>query len=278
VFQKSFDGSPSLYLISTPIGNMEDITLRAIKVLNSVDVIFCEDTRVSKKMLDYYNINKKLISANDNNENLIKQRIDKYLNNNRNVALISDAGTPLINDPGYKIISYILEKNINVISIPGVTAFTPALTSSGLSPYPFLFFGFLSNKSEKRNKQLIDLKNDKNTLIFYEAPHRVIDTLKQMLNIFGDRKISISREITKIHEEVFRGKISDYLFSEKTIKGEIVIVVEGKTIEEELSEQYIVEKIDEYIKDGFSSNNAIKKVADENNISKNKIYNMYHKR
>lgn len=278
MFQKSFDGSPTLYLVSTPIGNMEDITFRAINILNSVDVIFCEDTRVSKKMLSYYNINKKLISANDNNEDLIKQKIDKYLMDNKNVALISDAGTPLINDPGYKVISYILKKNVNVVSIPGATAFIPALTSSGLNPYPFLFFGFLSSKGEKRKKQFIDLSEEKNTLVFYEAPHRIVECLNQMLTIFGDRDISISREITKIHEEIFRGKISEYLSSDKIVKGEMVIIVDGKKSDKIILEEDIIKKIDQYIKEGFSSNTAIKKVAEENNISKNKIYNMYHKR
>jgi len=266
-----------LYLVSTPIGNLEDITLRALDILNKVDVIFCEDTRVSRKLLNHYEINKKLISANDSNENFIKEKMLYYLQNNNNVALISDAGTPLINDPGFKMVKYIIEKGFNVISIPGATAFLPSLIISGINPYPFLFFGFLNNKSEKRKKQLEKLKKETYTIIFYEAPHRLEKTLYDIEKVMGNRMVCISREITKIHEEVFRGNIKEYLNKEKIIKGEYVIIIEGNYIKE-FSNEELYEQIEFYIKKGYSQKEAIKKVANNYNVSKNKIYDAYHKR
>jgi 16S rRNA (cytidine1402-2'-O)-methyltransferase len=267
-----------LYLVSTPIGNLKDMSLRALDILNEVDIIFCEDTRVSKKLLSHYKINKKLISANDNNEDSIKEELLSFLQNNKNVALISDAGTPLISDPGFKIVKYIIEKGFKVVPIPGATAFIPALIISGINPYPFLFFGFLNNKSEKRKKQLEKLKRANYTIIFYEAPHRLVKTLNDIKEIMGDRIVCISREITKLHEEVFRGKVSDYLKNqEKIIKGEYVIIVEGNN-DQEINDEEICKEIEFYIKEGYSQKEAIKEVANHHNVSKNKVYNLYHKR
>jgi len=275
MFQKSFDGTPSLYLVATPIGNLDDITIRAINILKEVSCVFAEDTRVSKKLFDHFEIKTKLYSAYDQIEDKSSSFILSFLNEGKSVALISDAGTPLINDPGYKIVKKIVNSGFNVISIPGATAFIPALIASGLVTYPFYFFGFLNSKAEKRKKELLNLKNKKDTLIFYETPHRIEESLKDMFDVFGDRKISISREVTKKFEEIFRGNISDYLFSEKIIKGEYVIVVSGSEEEEIIN---YIKLIQDYIDEGLSKKAAIIRVAKEYNISKNDLYNDFHQK
>ena len=225
--QKSYNNEPTLYLIPTPIGNMDDITLRAIKVLKEVEVIFCEDTRVTGILLKHLNIKKKLISNYKYNEEKNNKKLLQYLNDGYSVGLVSDRGTPIISDPGYELSRFAIKNNFNVVSLPGATAFVPALTSSGISPMPFLFYGFLNNKENKRKKELINLKNEPSTLIFYEAPHRIEKTLGNILEVMGDRNISISREISKKFEEIYRGKVSEIIEQIIDIKGEIVIILEG---------------------------------------------------
>ena len=206
--QKSYDNTPTLYLIPTPIGNMEDITIRAINTLKMVDVVFCEDTRVTGQLLKYLEISKKLISSHQFNESNNKQKLIEYLSNGSNVGLVSDRGTPIISDPGYELAKCAMEEGYNVVSLPGATALIPALTSSGISPMPFYYYGFLNSKDSARRKELEILKNIEATLIIYEAPHRINKTLKDLGNILGNnRKISISREITKKYEEIYRGTI-----------------------------------------------------------------------
>ena len=199
--QKSYDNTPTLYLIPTPIGNMEDITIRALNTLKMVDVVFCEDTRVTGQLLKYYDISKKLISSHQYNEANNKQKLLEYLGNNLNVGLVSDRGTPIISDPGYELAKFAIEEGYNVVSLPGATALIPALTSSGIRPMPFYYYGFLNSKDSARRKELEFLKNIDATLILYEAPHRINKTLKDLGNILGNnRKMSISREITKKYE------------------------------------------------------------------------------
>ena len=274
--QKSYDGTPSLYLIPTPIGNMEDITLRSINTLKMVDIILCEDTRVTKELLNKLDINKKLIHSDDHNEDGLKEKVLSFLREGLNIGLVTDRGTPIISDPGYKIVEYISKNGYNVISIPGPTAFVPALTASGLNPQPFLFYGFLNSKDSKREKELETLKKLPYTIIFYEAPHRIKSMLETLLKVFGDRKIALNREISKKYEEIIRDNISNIIEIVDTLKGEMVIVVEGNTEEEDFSSMSIMEHIKLYLEDGMSEKDAIKKVAKERDIPKSIVYKEYH--
>lgn len=274
--QKSYDGSASLYLIPTPVGNMEDITLRAINILKMVDIILCEDTRVTADLLKKLEIKKKLIHCDDHNEDNIKSKVLDYLKEGLNIGLVTDRGTPIISDPGYKIVEYISNNNYNVISLPGATAFVPALTSSAINPSSFLFYGFLNSKEGKRLKELESLKNLKFTIIFYEAPHRINDMLISLLEVFGDRKICLCREISKKYEEIIRGKISEIIEFSDTLKGEMVVVVEGNIIDEDYSAISILEHINIYLEEGISEKDAIKKVALERKMVKSIVYKEYH--
>ena len=274
--QNSYDGKSTLYLISTPIGNLDDITYRSVKILEEAHVIFSEDTRVTLNLLNFLGINKKLIALHEHNEDTAKEKVLEYLKEGKDVALVTDRGTPIISDPGFKTTQYVIENGYNVVALPGATAFVPALITSGIAPQPFLFYGFLNSNDSKRKKELEELSDNKFTMIFYEAPHRIMKTLNLMLEVFGDRNISISREITKKFESIYRGKISDVI---KLIpeKGEFVIVVEGNSnndIDESLS---AVDAVNLYIKAGLSVMDAIKKVAKERNVPKNEIYNLYHR-
>lgn len=275
--QKSYDNKPTLYLIATPIGNMEDITYRAINVLKSVSVIFSEDTRVTNQLLSYYNIKNKLISSHQYNEKDNIDKLLKYLKDGQDVGLVTDRGTPIISDPGYYLAKAAINNNYNVVSIPGATAFVSALITSNIDAQPFTFFGFLNSKSSKRRKELEELKNNKYTLIFYESPHRLIDTLNDMLKILGNRNISISREITKKFEEIYRGAISDVINELDVLKGEFVIVVEGNKDVNDFSNLSILAHVNLYIENGLDSKEAIKKVAHERKLNKNEVYSEYHK-
>lgn len=275
--QKSYDNKPTLYLIATPIGNMEDITYRAINVLKNVSVIFSEDTRVTNQLLSYYNIKNKLISSHQYNEKDNIDKLLKYLNDGQDVGLVTDRGTPIISDPGYYLAKAAINNNYNVVSIPGATAFVSALITSNIDAQPFTFFGFLNSKSSKRRKELEGLKNNKYTLIFYESPHRLIDTLNDMLKILGNRNISISREITKKFEEIYRGTISDVINELDVLKGEFVIVVEGNKDVNDFSNLSILDHVNLYIENGLDSKEAIKKVAHERKLNKNEVYREYHK-
>lgn len=275
--QSSYDGSASLYLVPTPIGNLDDMTNRAIKVLNEVEVIFSEDTRVTSILLNHYSIKKKLISLHEHNEDVLKEKVLEYLKCGSSVALVTDRGTPIISDPGYKTVKYVIDNNFNVISLPGATAFVPALTMSGICPQPFLFYGFLNSKDSKRKEELEKIKDNKYTMIFYEAPHRIAKTLNMMKDVFGNRNICLSREISKKYETIYRGKISEVLDILLEKQGEFVIVIEGAK-EEELSENLsIVELVDIYVKSGCDLMEAMKKVAKIKGISKSLVYHEYHK-
>ena len=275
--QKSYDNSPTLYLIPTPIGNMEDITIRAVNTLKMVDVVFCEDTRVTGQLLKYLDISKKLISSHNYNESGNKEKLLEYLSNGSNVGLVSDRGTPIISDPGYELAKIAIEEGYNVVSLPGATALIPALTSSGISPMPFYYYGFLSSKESARRKELEFLKNIDATLILYEAPHRINKTLKDLGNILGNnRKISISREITKKYEEIYRGTIGELVEQNNEYKGELVVVVEGNKETTEYKSLTVEEHVNLYIEDGKSSMDAIKIVAKERGMKKSEVYDIYH--
>jgi 16S rRNA (cytidine1402-2'-O)-methyltransferase len=274
MWQKSYYNRPSVYVVPTPIGNLGDMTFRAIEILKNVEVIFSEDTRITLQLLNHFEIKKKLIHMDDHNEETIKEKVLEYLRNNKSVAIVTDRGTPIISDPGYKTVKYLREKGYNVIALPGATAFVPALVASGISAEHFIFYGFLSSKEKKMYDELEMLKDSEYTLVFYEAPHRILRTLEAMLKVFGDRNISISREISKLHEMVYVGKISKALET-IDVKGEFVIVVEANS-DKIIDDTPIVECVDRYIKSGLSSMDAIKRVAKERKIPKGEVYKEYH--
>ena len=278
MIQRSYNDTPSLYLIPTPIGNLEDITLRSLNILKVVDVILCEDTRNTSFLLNHYNIKKRLISCHEYNENNIIEKVVSMLKNGMNIGLVTDQGTPIISDPGYIISRGVIDAGFNVISLPGTTAFVPALTISGIEPSPFMFYGFLNAKSGKQIEELKSLKDYKYTIIFYEAVHRIKKTLENMLKVFGDRNVAICREISKIHEEVCRDKISNVIDLVDSMKGEIVIVVEGNKDIIDYSNLDVIEHVKMYVDDGMSDKDAIKKVAKERCVVKSVIYKEYHNR
>ena len=274
--QSSYDGRGSLYLIPTPIGNLDDITIRALNTLKMVDIILCEDTRETGKLLKKYDIKKRLVSCHEFNEEKVKSVVVDDLKNGLNIGLVTDQGTPIISDPGYVVVKEVIANNLNVISLPGATAFVPALTSSGIYPSQFLFYGFLNAKDSKQKTELQSLKNLKCTMIFYEAPHRLKNTLTNMLNVLGDRNISISREISKIHEEILRDKISNLIDVANSLKGEFVLVVDGNHDVVDYSEMSIIEHVKLYVEDGMDEKEAIKLVAKERQIAKSIVYKEYH--
>lgn len=274
--QKSYDNSPTLYIVPTPIGNMEDITIRAINVLKTVDVIFAEDTRTTNQLLKYFDIKNKLISSHLYNEEKNETKEIEYLNQGKNIAVVSDRGTPVISDPGFILVNNAIKHNYNVVCLPGPTALIPALVMSGLSGGPFVFYGFLNSKETKRKKELESLKTITYPIAFYEAPHRLLKTLNNIKEIFGNRKLAIVREISKKYEEVIRDDIENILKTVENIKGEIVIIVEGNTKQKTFENITIKKHVNLYIEDGLEPKEAIKKVAKERNISKSEVYNEYH--
>ena len=278
MWQKNYDGSPVLYLVPTPIGNMEDMTFRAINILKSVSVIFSEDTRVTKNLLNYFDINNKLIALHDHNEDSVKDKVLEFLNEGKSVAIVTDRGTPIISDPGYKTVKYVSDVGFRVVGLPGACAFVPALIMSGLAPQPFTFYGFLDSKVEKKRKELEKLKFIENVIIFYEAPHRIKKTMEMILEVFGDRNVSLSREISKKYESVYRGNISSLLPTLDDIKGEFVVIVEGFNNEiAEIEDLTIVEQVKFYIENGMKTMDAIKVVAKERGMKKNDVYVEYHR-
>lgn len=219
-----------LYLVPTPIGNLKDITLRALETLKDVDIIAAEDTRQTLKLLNHFEIKKPLISYHKFNEQIKSDKIIDLLIEGNNVALVSDAGTPGISDPGSVIVGRCIEKKINFEVLPGATAITTALVYSGLDTTKFLFRGFLPRENKERKIVTNQLLQSQETIIFYEAPHRLIDTLEFLLDTFGDRKIAVCRELTKIYQEIYRGTLKEaaQYFLENKPRGEFVLVLEGK--------------------------------------------------
>ena len=278
MIQKSYNDTPSLYLIPTPIGNLDDITVRSLNTLKTVDVILCEDTRDTGLLLSHYDIKKKLVSCHEYNEDKIIDNVVSMLKDGLNIGLVTDQGTPIISDPGYIVSRGVIEAGYNVISLPGATAFVPALTSSGIEPSPFLFYGFLNSKSSKQKTELKSLKDLKYTIIFYESVHRMKETLSNMLEILGDRKIAVCRELSKIHEEIVRDNISNIIPLVDTMKGEFVIVVEGNKELVDFSNLTVEEHVKMYVEDGMKEMDAIKQVAKERGVAKSIIYSEYHKK
>lgn len=279
--QKSFGNEkPTLYLVATPIGNLSEMTYRAVDILKTVDFIAAEDTRNTIKLLNHFEISTKLISHHEHNISSSIPKIIALLEEGHNIALVSDAGYPAISDPGYELVKEVINQEYNVVPISGANACLNALVVSGITPQPFMFYGFLDHQDKKKKKELEALKNYKETIVFYEAPHRIKKTLSLMLNILGDRQIALCREITKKHEEINRGLISEILLVVDEMKGEMVIVVEGASeIKEEITfDQTIQEHVNEYIEKGMSTKDAIKEVAKQRDISKNIVYQEYHQK
>lgn len=279
--QKSFENElPTLYLVATPIGNLDEMTPRAIDILKMVDVIAAEDTRNTIKLLSHFEIKTRMISHHQYNEQESAKGLLKLLQDGLSVALVSDAGYPLISDPGKQLVKLITEAGFNVVPISGSSPLLCALIASGMPVKPFTFVGFLTGSEKEIKYTLEGVKAIRHTLVFYEAPHRINKTLNKMLTILGDRKICLAREITKKHEEFIRGKISDVLSIEEDLKGEMVIVVEGDLSENkpDVTLFEIKEMIEKCIAEGMSASLAIKTVSQLTGIAKNEIYRNYHQR
>jgi 16S rRNA (cytidine1402-2'-O)-methyltransferase len=264
----------ALYIVSTPIGNLEDITLRALRILKDVDVIAAEDTRHSLKLLNHYNIKKPLISYWGEKEKVKAEETLQRLKDGRSVALISDAGTPGISDPGAVLIKRALEEGIRVIPIPGPSAVITALSLSGLPTVEFTFCGFLPPKESQRKKALQRLSTEQRTLVLYEAPHRILETLDDILEIMGQRHIVVIKELTKLYEEVLRGPVPEVLkrLAQTTIAGEYVIVLEGRPEKKELNMDDALEEIRELMRKGFGRKEAVKRIAEAYSLSKKELY------
>lgn len=274
--QQTFvNNKPTLYLVATPIGNMSEFTPRAIEVLKSVEIIACEDTRTSKVLMNKFDINTPLVSYHKFNEKESVENLLSYLNDGKDIALVSDAGYPLISDPGSVLVNEAIRAGFNVSPISGASAFLNALVASGFSLSRFTFIGFLESKGSARRKQLQELKSNKETLIFYESPHRIVECLEDMHNIFGDRNIVLAREITKKFEEFIRGTITEILGDVDNLKGEMVVIVEGnKEIEDVVSEEQLMKEIKELSDCGKTNKEIVALIVDKYNLKKNHVYNL----
>ena len=270
-----------LYLVATPIGNLEDITLRALRILKEVDLIAAEDTRHTLGLLNHFEISKPLISYYKQNEKNKSEILIKKLLEGQNIAIVSDAGTPGISDPGEEIVKVAIENGIEIIPIPGACAFVNALIASGLSSREFAFIGFLSAIKKDKKEKLEEIKYETKTLILYEAPHKLKGTLESILEVLGNRRIVLARELTKIHEEFIRDNVSNILDRIDEVKGEFVILIEGnseskKDIElADLNNKSLEEHYEFYSAQGFEKKEIIKKIAKDRNLSKNEIYQYF---
>ena len=273
--------SGTLYLVATPIGNLEDITYRAIKVLNEVDLICAEDTRQTLKLLNHYEIKKPLISYHRHNEEVKVDGLIEKLKDGQNIAVVSDAGTPAISDPGEVIVREAIKENITIVPIPGACAFVNALIASGLDTKEFAFYGFLSINKKIRKEKLQEIENENRTIILYEAPHKIKATLEDLSKILSNRQVVIARELTKIHEEFIRGTIDEIIDKYQEPKGEHIILIEGSNINpveekmKEINEMTIEEHYKYYEAQGLSKNEIIKKIAKDRNVTKNEIYKLF---
>ncbi|WKA54858.1 16S rRNA (cytidine(1402)-2'-O)-methyltransferase [Planococcus shixiaomingii] len=285
--QKSFqEKRPTLYLVATPIGNLEDMTIRALRILKEVDVIAAEDTRNTKHLCNYFEIQTKLTSYHEHNQESGGFKILSYLNEGKSVALVSDAGMPCISDPGEDIVKRVIAEGYPVVPIPGANAALSALIVSGIAPQPFLFYGFVSRNKKERQAELEKLSQKEETLIFYEAPHRLKESLKSVQKTFGnERKIVLAREVTKKFEEFLRGTVEEAVAwtEQNEIRGEFCIVIEGNDSPDlvESEKWWEALSIEEHVNEVMERNNltskeAIKEVSIARNLSKREIYQAYH--
>jgi len=267
--------SGTLYLVATPIGNLEDVTYRAVRVLREVDLIACEDTRHTRKLLDHYGISKPLTSYHEHNEAERAEELAAKLRAGTNVALVSDAGMPLVSDPGYRLVAAAIRAGVPVVPIPGPAALLAALAASGLATDSFFFAGFLPPKSGQRARALEALRDQTATLVFYEAPHRILETLEDIERIFGaGRPVVVARELTKLHEEFLRGTASEVraaLASRAAVKGEITLLI-GRERAPAVDETSIEDAVDACLRAGMSRMDALKEVARRRGLSKRDVY------
>jgi len=264
-----------LYIVATPIGNLDDITLRAIKILNMVDIIAAEDTRHTLKLLNHLEISKPLISYHRHNEEVKSEELINKLLEGKNIAVVTDAGTPGISDPGEEIVKVAIKNNIEIIPIPGACAAINALIISGLSTKEFVFLGFLPLNKKLRNQKLEEIKCEKKTIIIYEAPHKLKTTLEDLKDILEDREVVIVKELTKIYEKVIRGTVDEVIENSENPKGEYIILIEGSKKENEenkLIELSLEEHYKFYENQGLNKKEIIKKIAKDRNVDKNEIY------
>ena len=266
-----------LYIVATPIGNLNEVSFRTIDTLKNVKLIACEDTRNTRKLLSKYDIHNELFAYHNFNEKEVYSKLLDRLNNGEDIAIVSDAGYPLISDPGYEIVTKAIEDGIKINVINGPNAALNALVGSGLDTNHYFFYGFLNSKPSQAKKELLEVKDLPYTMIFYEAPHRINKTLSLMIEVLGNRRVAIARELTKIHEEYLRGYLADFVDVE--IKGEIVIVVSGKQ-EEEITydDEDLINSMNKLIEKGFKTKEAAQEIAKENGIPKNYLYNLYLRR
>ena len=273
----------TLYLVPTPIGNLDDMTFRAVNTLKEVDLVACEDTRVTQKLLNHFNIDVSKMSYHEHNIHTQTQELIRELLNGKDIAQVSDAGMPSISDPGVELVAAAVAVDIPVVPLPGANAAVTALIASGLAPQPFTFYGFLSRKKSDLNAELVDLKDKTETIVFYESPHRLTQFLKELVNVFGEeRKVVLAREVTKRYEEFIRGTAKEVLdwADETQLRGEFVVMVAGNDdIEEEIywENWTVLEHIDyKMTYEKMSSKDAIKAVAKERNVPKREVYAKYH--
>jgi 16S rRNA (cytidine1402-2'-O)-methyltransferase len=274
--QKTFlSDAPKLFLVGVPIGNYDDITYRAIQTLKEADVIYCEDTRNTGLLLSHYDISTPLKSYHMFNENEITEQLVGRVKSGEKIAVVSDAGMPSISDPGFLAAREAIKEQVDVVVVPGVSAGITALVGSGMTTQNFAFYGFLNSNKTRRREELLDLRDKTETLIIYEAVHRIRETLELMLEVLGDRNIAIARELTKKYEEYLRGKISEALKIVDDLKGEMVLIIEGSKIShltEQLNSKTIREHYDYYVNQGFERQEALKKVARDRDVAKSIIY------
>lgn len=273
----SLNKKATLFLVATPIGNLSEVSNRTLEVLNSVDVIACEDTRNTIKLLSHFDIHTRMIAYHDFNEEESSKGIVQLLEQGQSVALVSDAGYPLISDPGYILVNKVIEAGFEIVTISGPNAALNALVASGLKTNHYLYYGFLNSKQSAARKQLEELREFPYTIIFYEAPHRIEKTLKLILDVFGDRKACLARELTKLHEQYYRGNLSE-LCELHDLKGEMVLIVDGyEKKDSDVSEEEIMDEIDSLIEKGYKTKEAVNEVAIKYQLSKNTLYNAYLK-
>jgi 16S rRNA (cytidine1402-2'-O)-methyltransferase len=271
----------TLFIVATPIGNLEDITQRALRVLGEVDIVACEDTRRTRVLLNHFGIKTRTLSYHEHNERERADEICKMLLSGKDVALVSDAGTPLINDPGFRLTNAAIELNLPVVPIPGPTALISALVASGLPSDQFLFAGFLPSRANARREKLEELGTIPATLVLYEAPHRIAATLKDALDVLGNRQATVARELTKIHEEIARGSLRELLErfgAGSTVRGEIVLVISGAAVDEtgatEPASRKLIERVSELEREGLAAKLALKKAARELGLKRDEAYRL----
>lgn len=265
-----------LYVVATPIGNLEDISLRALRILKEVDLIAAEDTRHTRILLDHYEIRAPLVSYHEHNEKAQAPRLAERLAHGENIALVSDAGTPAISDPGYRLVVEALRAGIRVTPIPGASALVSALSASGLPTDRFVFEGFLPAKKGERESRLEALRGERRTVVFYEAPHRLKDALAAMQRILGEREVVVGRELSKIHEEFLRGTIDEVIaqLTEREVKGEITIIVRGAPDAEQISQDALAGEIRRLIAEGRGVKQIAEQLGERYRIAKREVYQL----